>query len=317
MENTDFNIKSGILEKYNGNEFHVVIPNSVTSIGDYAFYGCTGLTSIEISNSVTSIGRSAFYGCKGLTSIEIPNSVTKIGIAAFNGCTSLASINIPNSVMNICAWTFSECRSLTNLNIPFVMGIGYAAFENCYCMTNINLPNSVDKIGVYAFKGCTSLESIEIPNHVTIIDDFAFKDCTSLKNIKMPSSVTSIGERAFKGLPKVKSQYKQNGELRAFKAFHNDWTCTNDFHYEVGKTFHQDGEIKCCLNGFHACTNPLDVFNYYYGKLEELRFAEVELSGEMDFDDDDSKVSASDIRIVRELKVQELFDIYNEMEKEK
>ena len=113
---------------------------------------------------------------------------------------------------------------------------------------------------------------------------------------------------------KVKPQYNENGALRAFKGFLRNWTCRG-FQYEVGKSYHQDGKIKCCENGFHACINLLDVFNYYYGQLDTLHFAEVELSGEMDFNGKDSKVAASDIKIVRELTVQEMFDIYNKMKK--
>ena len=94
-----------------------IIPNSVTSIGDYAFEDCSGLTSIEIPNSVTSIGSQAFYGCDGLTSIEIPNSVTSIGRGAFFGCSGLTSIVIPNSVTSIGIGAFEDCSGLTSVTI--------------------------------------------------------------------------------------------------------------------------------------------------------------------------------------------------------
>ena len=113
--NDGFVIKDGTLLKYTGNDASVTIPNSVTSIGDYAFTGCYNLTSIEIPNSVTSIGNYAFSGCSGLTSVTIPNSVTSIGEAAFSGCSGLTSITIPNSVTSIGSSVFSYCSGLTSV----------------------------------------------------------------------------------------------------------------------------------------------------------------------------------------------------------
>ena len=118
----------------------VSIGNSVTSIGQRAFYGCSGLTSIEIPNSVTSIGNSAFDGCSGLTSIEIPNSVTSIGNSAFDGCSSLTSIEIPNSVTSI----------------------GNSAFWNCSSLASVSIGNSVTSIGHHAFFNCNSLKKITV-----------------------------------------------------------------------------------------------------------------------------------------------------------
>ena len=133
----------------------VTIPNSVTSIGDYAFSGCSGLTSITIPNSVTSIGDYAFRDCSGLTSITIPNSVTSIGDYAFSGCSGLISVTIPNSVTSIADNAFQNCRSLTSVTIPnSVTSIGDNAFRDCSGLTSVTIPNSVTNIGRYAFSGC-------------------------------------------------------------------------------------------------------------------------------------------------------------------
>ena len=188
------------------------------------------------------------------------------------------------------------------------------AFFHCDNVTSIVIPSRVNVIGNSAFTGCKNLTSIDISDNVTWIEKFAFSGCTNLASIKIPSSITEIGCGAFEGIKKVKPQYKENGALRAFKAFNKNWTCKYYFQYEVGKSYHQNGKIICCSNGFHACTNPLNVFGYYYGNLNSLRFAEVELSGEMHKYCD--KVAASDINIVRELTVQDLCEIYNSMEKE-
>ena len=150
------------------------------------------------------------------------------------------------------------------------------------------------------------------PKDVTEIGTMPFLDCDIITSIKIPNRVTNIHAYAFYGIPKVKAQFNSNGSLRAFKAFNEDWTCRK-FQYEVGKAYHLDGNIECCKNGFHACENPLSVFNYYYGNLDKLHFAEVELSGKKTWEED--KVAASDIKIIRELTASELAEIYNSMEK--
>ena len=138
-----------------------IIPNSVESIGDFAFSGCSGLTSVTIPNSVTSIGDYAFYECSGLTSVTIGNSVTSIGDYAFWGCSGLTSVTIPNSVTSIGDDAFSGCRGLTSVTIG----------------------NSVESIGSYAFLNCSGLTSVTIPNSVTSIGDYAFSYCDKLKKI--------------------------------------------------------------------------------------------------------------------------------------
>ena len=178
----------------------VVINNSVTSIGKYAFYGCTGLTSVTIPNSVTSIKQHAFYGCTGLTSITIPNSVTSIGDEAFRDCSGLTSITIPNSVTSIGNNAFNGCTGLTSVTIPnSVTSIGNNAFYNCSKLTSITIPNSVTSIGQWAFSGCTGLTSITIPNSVTEIGLAAFLECTGLTSVTIGNGVTSIGEGVFSG----------------------------------------------------------------------------------------------------------------------
>ena len=182
------------------------IPDSVTNIGDYAFVGCESLTSINIPNSVTNIGRSAFCTCKSLNRINIQNGVTNIGKSAFSACKSLTCIKIPNSVTNIGNDAFSECSSLTNINIPnSVTNIGDYAFGGCESLTNINIPKSVTTIGEGAFSNCHSLTSINIPNSVTTIGKHAFWGCESLKSINIPDSVTNIGQDAFRNCKSLTS----------------------------------------------------------------------------------------------------------------
>ena len=178
----------------------VVIGDSVTSIGNYAFEDCTGLTSITIPDSVTSIGERAFYNCTGLTSVTIGNSVTSIGSFAFSDCDSLTSVTIGNSVTSIGVCAFYNCTGLTSVTIPdSVTSIGYHAFYNCTGLTSVTIPDSVTSIGEGAFTGCTGLTSVTIPDSVTSIGDYAFEGCTSLTSVTIGNSVTSIGEDAFRG----------------------------------------------------------------------------------------------------------------------
>ncbi|MGM9665165.1 MAG: leucine-rich repeat domain-containing protein, partial [Eubacteriales bacterium] len=175
-----------------------IIPDTVTEIGDYAFYNCSSLTSVTIGNGVTSIGRWAFDGCSGLTSIEIPDSVTSISYSAFSGCTGLTSIVIPGSVESIGEIAFSNCTGLTSVTIESgVTSIGNQAFEYCSSLTSIEIPDSVISIGVYAFSECSDLTSVIIGNGVDSIGEFSFYNCSSLTSVTIGNGVTSIGQYAF------------------------------------------------------------------------------------------------------------------------
>ena len=232
---------------YNGSAEKVDIPEkidgqSVTSIGESAFYDCSSLKSITIPDSVTEIDNYAFSYCKSLVSITIPDGVTRISDWAFWYCSSLTSITIPNSVTSIGRWAFWDCSSLASITIPSgVTSIGYSAFENCISLTAINVAtgnqnyvsvngvlynkdkteliwypaekkdnyynilDGVVSIGNNAFHKCTNLTSITIPNSVTEIGWHAFESCASLTSITIPNSVTSMGDNAFYGCTSLTS----------------------------------------------------------------------------------------------------------------
>ena len=147
--------KSRIISFRNQKLTLYVIPNSVTSIGDSAFYDSRSLSNIVIPNSVTSIGDSAFEGCNSLGSLVIPNSVINIGKGAFKWCKSLAEIVIPNSVTNIGEFAFCGCSSLAEVVIPnSVTNIGKGTFANCSYLADVVIPDGVTSIGNNAFDGC-------------------------------------------------------------------------------------------------------------------------------------------------------------------
>ena len=197
----------------------VTIPNSVTEIGGSAFVGCASLKSITMPNGVTSIGDMAFYKCSSLTSITIPDSVTSIGSSAFSDCSKLRSITIPNSVTSIGAWAFNGCTGLTAINVAMENqnyvspdGVLYNKDKTtiiCYPAgkkgNNYKIPDGVTEIGSIAFSRCSSLTSVTIPNSVTSIGSGAFNGCTSLTRVTIPNSVTKIGWNAFSGCTSLTS----------------------------------------------------------------------------------------------------------------
>ena len=257
---------SGTADSNNHVSGDVVIPSSVehnnvtysvTSIGNLAFYGCSGLTSVTIPNSVTSIRDGAFRVCSGLTSVSIPNSVTFIGAWAFYGCSGLPSVTIPNSVNAIGDLAFYGCSVLTSVSIPnSVTLIGNNAFSACNGLTSVSIPNSVTTIGESAFADCSSLNSINvasgntryssidgvlynyvqdtlmqcpgaktsvsIPNSVTFIGAWAFYACSGLTSVKCLASIPpSIGNNSFQNISATCTLTVPCGSLEAYTT--SDW----------------------------------------------------------------------------------------------
>ena len=184
------------------------IPGTVTTIGSWAFYGCSGLTSVTIPGSVTTIGTNAFTYCSGLTGITIPSSVYSLGENVFSGCSGLESISVESGNKNFDSR--NNCNAIietasntliqgcNNSVIPSsVTKIGRSAFVGCSGLTSIILPNSLTEICDYAFSGCSGLTKVTLVNGLSSIGSSAFEGCSSLTSINIPASVTSIGGAPF------------------------------------------------------------------------------------------------------------------------
>ena len=184
----------------------VTIPEGVTSIGEYAFFYCTRLTNIVIPKGVTTIADNAFEYCKRLASITIPDSVTRIGNYTFRKCTSLTSVTIPDSVTRVGSYAFYWCDSLTSVKMSKnITSISMSTFQYCSNLANVNIPNGVTLISSSAFYGCRKLTNITIPGSVRSISDFAFGDCRGLTSITIPDAVTVICGSVFSGCTGLKS----------------------------------------------------------------------------------------------------------------
>ena len=224
-DSANFVISDGVLVKYNGWQSHVVIPNTVTAIGDDAFKNNKTMMTVDIPDGVESIGNSAFYGCTSLIEVVIPDSVESIGSSAFYGCTNLVSVQLPENekFIEIKFSCFAKCKNLKRIEIPnTVIIIGSSVFADCEKLvevdlpkklvslehnvfngvpiTQITIPKSLEK--VYAVSGgpfynCSTLKEVHFEEGVTIIPSGLFAGCNGIEEIKIPNTVTSIGFLSF------------------------------------------------------------------------------------------------------------------------
>ena len=257
----------------------------LTSIGNSAFDGCSGLTSVTLPSSVTSIGSGAFSGCSSLTSVTLPSSVKYIGVHAFYGCSNLADVTIPNSIENINMSAFgafgvpykiniriSDLEAWNNIKFDEDWGCAFYLYLNGEKVDELVIPNTITKIGDYAFKYCkltsveipnsvtnigmgafysSSLTSVNIPNSVTTIGKYAFSFCTSLTSVDIPNSVTTIKDNTFSWCENLPSVTIPNSvetiETHAFYA------CDRLMNISIGSSVSSIGELAlatgCTLDG--------------------------------------------------------------------
>ena len=276
----------------------LIILDSVTSIGEYAFSGCSGLTSIAIPNGVTSIGEAAFYGCSGLTSITIPDSVTSIGRYAFGSCIELTSITIPFVGKNAYgsgatyfgyifgAGSYSDNSNYIPANLKEVIitgsaNIGDYAFKDCSGLTSITIPNSVTSIGYWAFYGCSGLTNIyytgdiaswcgikglgNLMSYVDANKTLYIDNQEVAGNLTIPAGITSIGHCAFSGCNGLTGIAIPNSVTSiSFSAFENCSGLTSIIVEEGNTKYHSkdncliETETKTLISGCQNSIIPND-----------------------------------------------------------
>lgn len=176
----------------------IVLREGVTRIGDYAFYNCTELTSVEIPEGVTYIGESAFACCQSLESVTIPGSVTEIGEGAFESCDSMMALELASGLKCVGAFAFSECVALRELILPdTVERIERSAFAGTMALHELVIPGNVQEIGDNAFNGCIQLSSLTISEGIRVIEEMAFSNCSDLTEVLIPASVECLGDGVF------------------------------------------------------------------------------------------------------------------------
>jgi hypothetical protein len=183
---------------------HIVslaLPATLKAIGDYGFYNCVSLLSVDwpFSAAQESIGNYAFSGCVSLASVELPGRLETIGNYAFQNCSSLRELSLPEGLTQIGNYTFQNCSSLRELSLPAdLTQIGNYAFENCRSLRELTLSAGLTQIGYAAFRYCSSLRELSLPADLTQIGDFAFENCSSLRELTLSAGLTQIGNAVFR-----------------------------------------------------------------------------------------------------------------------
>lgn len=216
----------------------------VTSIGEWAFNGCSNMTSVELPDGLLSIGRSAFHQCYGLINVEMPKSIVSIGKGAFLGCNSLTSIELPDGVTTIEYETFFGCDSLTSVDLPEgLITIGERAFMGCDNLERVDFPEGLITIETYAFDQCYYLLITKLPSSLVTIEEEALWDCALVPGgIVLPEGLVNIEEQA---LPITRTNatikvprklYNSNSNIKDMVQNHSSWEVIEDITEEVSNT---------------------------------------------------------------------------------
>ena len=196
------NISDGVTKIANGAFYEslqlrsVILPASVLSVGESAFYGCSRLQRVDLSH-VRKIGKKAFQDCKALEAV-IANHLTDVPQSAFESCTSLASVELNAEINSIGEHAFKHCKALTWIELPNELTtINKEAFEDC-ALTSLDLPTGVVTIGERAFKSCKGLTSVNLPDVCAKLNKEAFRECTSLAEINLGEGLLYLGDNALR-----------------------------------------------------------------------------------------------------------------------
>lgn len=225
----DFITKHQKLEKYEGTKSHVIVPEGITAIADYCFYGAQNMRTISIPDSVKEIGNNAFYDCEALEEIVLPDSVSFIGSGLFIRCKNLKKVKLSDSLFSLPKITFYQCESLEEVILPKnLKKINRACFEQCHSLRKIQLPLSLQVIDENVFDDCTALETIKLPEGILEIGDNAFFNCRCLRKINIPESLRKMGKGALETRGRISVTAADAFPLRS-RYFDNNWNLNWNF----------------------------------------------------------------------------------------
>lgn len=177
----------------------VTFPDTVTSIGQWAFAECSSLETVELPEALTSIGTAAFLECTALREITLPEGLTAMGDSAFSTCTALKRVTLPSSLRAIPQWCFYNCAALEELT--FAEGlteIGYSAFYGCGSLTTLTLPETLQTLSKGSFAACRRLLSVTCPEGLTTVQSLSFDGCASLATVTLPATLETLAADAFR-----------------------------------------------------------------------------------------------------------------------
>ena len=263
---------------------NIVIPDTVTDISVSAFEGCINLEQVKFSKNLTSIGASAFAGCKRLVNLDIPDSVSDIGNCAFDGCSNITSVHLPNQLYCMGSSAFRNCEALTQIIIPKKMKklhtyVNYTyyhgPFQGCKELNLVKFEDGITSIPEYLFLDCEGIKTIEIPDTVTSISVSSFEGCTKLENVIFNDNLVEIGASAFAGCDSlIKVNIPDSVTIIGNKAFQN---CTSLKEVELSKKLYSIGSsafMNCAALTFIEIPKTLKKmgtyvwYTYYHGPFQ-------------------------------------------------
>ena len=228
------------------------LPNSVQTIGESAFQNCPGLKNVDLTNtSLVTLGTDAFGNCANLESMKLPDSVTTYGRGVFNNCPKLASINYPLGLASSGTNVYAGCTSLETITVPEgVTTIPENAFYSSDSLKSVVLPSTLESIGTRAFYRCVSLTELGIPRDLTSIGSYAFYECSSLESIMLLDKVTSIGVQAFFGWSEQFTIRTIPGSYAYQYAIDNEIPVDLSGAYQIVSIIVEDKNKEPVLNGY-------------------------------------------------------------------
>lgn len=279
-----FDIVSGTLKKYEGNDEQVIIPDSVERIADYAFYGAAELKTVIFPDTVEEVGSNVFYDCENLIEIRLPDSLSFLGSAAFSRCANLIKVIFPDSLTYLPKITFFQCESLREVHLPAKLEkMSRACFEQCHSLKEIVLPDSVRVLDENVFDDCTSLETVKLNEGLQSIGDNVFFNCNSLKELVLPASLQSIGKGAFETRGKLKLTVPDEMMIHS-KMLDNNWNMywnfgvnrryngRNEDNYQLHdsrianvnlKEWKPAARLVLALNYLETYDHPIDYYDFW------------------------------------------------------